>query len=249
MEYVFTYWEGKEYPFTSLCINSISKIFKERHVHLTPKTIADWVPVSKSLMDCDHLLFRSDYIRTMLLQKFGGWWFDSDIILLKDPSELVKDENPQIWNLIYKVGNMWVPLVNCGILYTPKESPWINSILSGFTEVSVEGLHMTKDNEDIGQDIYERFSVDTELCRIGHEHIFNSTVNVDADYKPFWDGRVTLDTVQFGLHIGASLSRWASLEGSYDAHKTLTHKSLGDLVADYPKSFVAQYCKEYDILV
>lgn len=242
-KYVFTYWEGMQYPFTSLCLDSVSKIFGSSHVHITEENLDEWIDVPQNVLDTKHLLFRSDYIRALLLKEYGGWWFDSDVILLKDPSYLVLDGKPQIWNLIYRVENEWKPLVNCGILYSPRASTWINKIVADFEKINPIGLVMTKDNEDIGQDIFENWSVGTNLCKIGSEYHFNSRVNVDADYRPFWDGSVTLETVMYGLHIGASLSRWAAFEGDYQAHKTLKHRSIEELLRDFPDSFVAQYIK------
>ena len=94
-----------------------------------------------------------------------------------------------------------------------------------------------------GQDIYEKWSVGTGLCFVGDAHCFNSTVNVDADYRPFWDGVVGLSSVDYGLHIGASLSRWASLAGDARAGDVLRASSLESLVTMFPESFVAQYLR------
>jgi hypothetical protein len=238
---VFTYWEGTPYPFTAVCIDSVRNIFGEQHIHLTDKNISDWIDVPTNVLNSKHILFRADYIRTMLLQKYGGWWFDSDVLLIKNPSNLVIDNKPQIWNLIYRVDDEWLPLVNCGILYSPKNSTWINNIMEDFNKINPENMIMTIENEDIGQDIYEKWSINTNLCNIGNEHCFNSTINVDADYRPFWDGTITLDTVSYGLHIGASLSRWAIKNGDYEAYKTIMNRPLNQLIDDFPNSFLAEY--------
>lgn len=242
MNYVFTYWEGQLYSFTELCLQSIRNIFGNRHIHLTPQLLSKWIDIDDSVMNLNHISFKSDYIRSLLLQKYGGWWFDSDIILFRNPEESISENKPKIWNLIYWFNDAWTPLINNGILYTTPNSEWINNIVYDFQKVSIDDLKiLTYENEDIGQNIYERHSVGTDLVFIGHEHDFNSTVNVNADYKPFWDGTIKLDSAKYGIHIGASLSRWASSRGDMLAQKTLSKMSLEDLVREFPSSVVSQY--------
>lgn len=246
MNYVFTYWEGHLYPFTELCINSISKIFGNRHIHLTPGNINHWVSVDKQIMELNHISFKSDYIRSILLQKYGGWWFDSDILLFKNPDESVSGNLPKLWYLIYWFQEEWTPLINNGILFTPPNSVWINKIVEDFYRVDIDSLKiLTYENEDVGQVIYENNSVNTDLCLIGHEHDFNSTTNVNADYKPFWDGTINLKSAKYGLHIGASLSRWASTKGDKTAQKTISQMTLNELLKEFPNSVVSQYVTEY----
>lgn len=241
MNYVFTYWEGIPYPFTQLCIDSITRIFGERHVHLTPNNIGNWINLNQEVLESSHFLFRSDFIRALLLQKHGGWWFDCDILLFKNPEEIIEKDVPEIWNLIYWHDEKWTPLVNCGILYSPKNSTWINKIIEDFKQINPIGLKMTIDNEDIGQDIFEKHSVGTGLATIGCEYDFNSTYNIAADYKPLWDGRVELLSANYGIHIGASLSRWAAKDGDFVAQNTLKKRPLSELINEFPTSVVSQY--------
>lgn len=248
-EPVFTYWEGERYPFTSLCIASIGRVFGGSHVHLTPTTLEDWIDLPREVMASPHFSFRSDYIRSLLLQAYGGWWFDSDVLLFRDPSLLVELTTPQIWTLIYRVEGSWEALVNNGILYSPPGSLWITSIVNDFAAVDVAGLHsLTRDNEDVGQGIYERHSTPPgAYCAIGHQHDFNSTFNVDADFAPFWDGTIDLHSARFGLHVGASLSRWAARSGVSLAASTLESRSLVALIDLFPESVVSQYVARYGI--
>lgn len=242
MNYVFTYWEGNPYPFTQICIDSISRIFGDRHVHLTPETIRNWVELDEKIMNLNHISFKSDYIRSILLKKYGGWWFDSDVILFRNPDESVAEDKPKIWNLIYWFNEAWVPLINNGILYTPPESKWISNIVDDFYKVDLSDLQvLTYENEDTGQRIYEKYSENSDLCVIGSEYDFNSTLNVNADYKPFWDGRIKLDSAKYGIHIGASLSRWEASKGDDTARITLTQMPIDELTAMFPNSVVSQY--------
>jgi hypothetical protein len=244
-DFVFTYWEGQQYAFTELCVNSIRRIFKDRHVHLSPDTLSHWISADRSVLHCDHISFRSDYIRTLLLQKYGGWWFDCDVLLYRNPHELVDGVTPKIWNLIYWYDDKWTPLINNGILFTPASSEWINRIAEDFRKVDLTALKLTHENEDIGQNIYEHNSVNTGLTLIGDEYDFNSTFNVNADYRPFWDGSIKLESANYGIHIGASLSRWAARDGDEKAQNIITKKSLDELVNEFPHSVVSQYLNRY----
>lgn len=245
MTYVFTYWEGTPYAFTKVCINSITKIFGSNHIHLTLDSIENYISLDSSVKKCKHLPYRSDYIRTMLLEHYGGWWFDCDVLLFKDPRYLINKDKPHIWNLIYRVEENWVPLINNGILYSPSGSEWIISIAEDFKKIDAEGLVLSYENEDIGQNIYEKHSVNNPNVVVGCEYDFNSTFNVDADYKPFWDGRIKLDSANYGIHIGASLSRWAAADGDLQASDILSITSLDELTSRFPKSVVSQYLKIY----
>lgn len=242
---VFTYWEGPMHPFTEVCIGSIARVYNRRHVHLTPNTLRDWIDVDAALFECEHLIFRSDFIRTKLLQRHGGWWFDADVLLFRNPDDQIVDELPWIWNLVYFHEGRWQPLVNCGILFSAPQSEWIDLISKDFDEVDIRGLKMNTENEDIGQQIYERWSVNPRLVRIGHEHAFNSTVNVNADFRPFFNGCISIETARYGLHIGASLARWAKSRGDREAEAILNAKNVLDLVCRFPLSVVAQYLRQY----
>ncbi len=244
---VFTYWEGEPYPFTRLCLGSIRRVFGDRHVHLTPASLDEWIALPRGVEECEHFSFRSDYIRTSLLNAHGGWWFDSDVLLFSDPGRLVDATTPQIWTLIYRVEERWEALVNNGILYSPAASPWIEALARDFAAVDVTALStLTWENEDVGQDIYERHSVEPDApLRVGGPHDFNSTYNVDADFAPLWDGRIHLESARYGLHIGASLSRWAERDGIDAASKTLRLGSLEALLQEFPLSVVSQYAARF----
>jgi hypothetical protein len=245
MNHVFTYWEGTPYAFTQVCLNSITRIFGSNHIHLTPDSIEDYICLNLNIKKCKHLPFKSDYIRTMLLDRYGGWWFDCDVLLFKNPQCLIKENKPHIWNLIYRVSGEWVPLINNGILYSPKGSDWITSITEDFNKIETEGLTLCYENEDIGQNIYEKHSIGNANVVVGCEYDFNSRFNVDADYQPFWDGRIQLDSANYGIHIGASLSRWAAADGNLQASDILSITSLNELVYKFPKSVISQYLNRY----
>lgn len=137
-------------------------------------------------------------------------------------------------------------MINNGILYSPAGSDWINQIASSFHEVDASKLlTLDLENEDIGQNIYEQHSLNSNQVEIGNEYDFNSRVNVNADFRPFWDGTIRLDSANYGIHLGASLSRWAAADGDRQASRTIGDEPLETLMLQFPKSVVAQYYREY----
>ena len=90
---VFTYWEGPFPLVNRLCVTSIRKSLGERHVHVTPETLGEFVDLDEfpSWVFETNIGYRSDMIRIFLLRKYGGWWLDCDILLRRDPSELIVD--------------------------------------------------------------------------------------------------------------------------------------------------------------
>lgn len=79
---VFTYWEGPFPLVNRLCVTSIRKSLGERHVHVTPETLGEFVDLDEfpSWVFETNIGYRSDMIRIFLLRKYGGWWLDCDIL-------------------------------------------------------------------------------------------------------------------------------------------------------------------------
>ena len=87
---IFTYWEGPKPPYIELCLESIKKINKQCDVHIvTPKNIHYYLNHD----EIDHEILKNpllkraqkvDYIRILLIHKFGGMWLDADTIAIKD---------------------------------------------------------------------------------------------------------------------------------------------------------------------
>jgi len=74
-ETVFTYWEGKFTLVNRICTLSIKRVFNERHIHITPETLGDYIDVSKfsDWVFKTNVGHRPDMIRIFLLREYGGW--------------------------------------------------------------------------------------------------------------------------------------------------------------------------------
>ena len=94
---IWMYWEnlpGKKMPpYINLCIktvkNKCGKNFKV--ILLNEKTVYDYLPnLRKDLDEKLNIPQKTDYIRYMLLYTYGGVWVDTDIIVLKDLTPIIK---------------------------------------------------------------------------------------------------------------------------------------------------------------
>ena len=126
---IFTYWEGKFPLINQLCVSSIKNIFGDRHIHITPETLPDYLNIEEfpNWVFKTNIGHRSDMIRIFLLKKYGGWWFDCDILLKKDPSSLIIDSSKSyIWKEVISNEKFPGHGACAAILFTPKDSVYIN---------------------------------------------------------------------------------------------------------------------------
>ncbi len=90
--YIWLYWEnlpGKVIPpYIELCHETIRHYCGDDFeiVLTTDKTIRDYIPEAGPFEDIvnPNPAIRADFIRVHLLQKYGGIWLDSDIVLLQN---------------------------------------------------------------------------------------------------------------------------------------------------------------------
>ena len=93
---IWLYWEnkpGKTMPtYLDLCIDTIkyhcNKYFQV--ILLNEKTVFDYLPCLRK--DLNKLLIaqKTDYIRIKLLYEYGGIWLDTDTIVMRDLSPVIK---------------------------------------------------------------------------------------------------------------------------------------------------------------
>src|SRR5688572_26253720 len=88
---LFIYWEGKTLPYIRLCRKSIIKN-ANMFVHVvTPTNIDSYLSMhptfKERLFKLRLVAQRSDYIRVALLNKYGGFWIDSDCVMWGDMYE------------------------------------------------------------------------------------------------------------------------------------------------------------------
>lgn len=91
LHYLWTYWEtpknGSRPPYLDLCEETWHRHCGDdfKIVKVTPETVQDYVPdLIPEWRQIPVLAHKADYLRAVLVQRFGGIWLDSDIIVLKN---------------------------------------------------------------------------------------------------------------------------------------------------------------------
>ena len=92
--YLWMYWEIRENksipPYIQLCLKIIKKNSKLFNlVILDNKTVFNYLPDLRKDINELPLPLKADYIRILLLHKYGGLWLDCDVIMMTDMKEVV----------------------------------------------------------------------------------------------------------------------------------------------------------------
>ena len=94
---IWMYWEDKPNStkplYLDMCYKTIKRNCPKFKIRLLNKqTVKNFLPDLRDDLDnkLERIPMKTDYIRYNLLYRYGGIWLDSDIIVFKDLSELVK---------------------------------------------------------------------------------------------------------------------------------------------------------------
>ena len=94
--YLWQYWDNKKPDYISLCMETVDKVCSKSFniIRLDKNNIMKYLPEIKEfgLKDKIETLIvahKVDFYRIMLLYKYGGLYIDADIIVLKDPIEVI----------------------------------------------------------------------------------------------------------------------------------------------------------------
>ena len=93
---VWTYWQGPRFPHIDTCLTSMARVCEVPGVdfHLvTPENLFNFIPkdtVHPNFFRLGMPNFSANYLRAILLAKYGGWWLDADTIGLSSPLGLVE---------------------------------------------------------------------------------------------------------------------------------------------------------------
>jgi lipopolysaccharide cholinephosphotransferase len=94
--YLWQYWDGNKPDYISLCMETVDKVCSKLFniVRLNKNNIMKYLPEIKKLklekkLDTLIVAHKVDFYRIMLLYKYGGIYIDADIIVLKDPIEII----------------------------------------------------------------------------------------------------------------------------------------------------------------
>jgi hypothetical protein len=258
---VFTYWEGKEMPFVNqVCVSSIRRVFGDRHRHLGPKDLKDLnIEVPAPVAGAPSKFARFDYLRAALLQRLGGWWFDCDILLFRDPGPEVEGSDCKIWQEMAtvscsregfdKVRGKWVPMLDVGVLFTRRaESAWLTLVLETCRSTRRFGKSRAAVGDVIQNSAHAVNARGTERVDIGSFLAFYGS----AEYWWDWVGLCVFrpdDPRQYGVSLYTnSIARGEAMytKDPYKLSKTIRGlSSHAEAVKLFPNSVFAQYIKLY----
>jgi len=192
---IFTYWEGQPNIIAVTCVKSISRVFGSDHLHLTPETLRSFITLPRNILETPHLGFRTDYIRAALLLKYGGWWFDSDIFLLANPSKTINLSHPALWTE-NKKDIFGRPNICNAVLYSPANSPYLNKVIENFTAVKTIPTLWTA-----GQEIFSKVAYDATNFNIqifDHSYFYP----ILPEYWPdIWAASHNETKLKYGIHM------------------------------------------------
>lgn len=251
----FTYWEGPEQPlFSKLCVESVAREFKTDHIHLCPENIFQYIDkkdVPLAILESKHYGFKACFYRTLLLKKYGGWWFDCDVFLFENPSSLVSGQ-PMVWKE-HKPEEKRLA-VGCGILYSPRPrelffEKWEQGLLSW--QLQGDGISdgVWTQGQSIFIDIAEN-QTDESLIVIGDVDVF-MPFHPDREWDILWTGEYKRQAKSFGVQFYGAVLRRGGLGVNTELAKTIL--SLSDkkeLIARFPNGVLAEhYAKEQELVV
>ena len=97
---IWMYWENlpgkKKSPYLDLCYKTVKKNCNSNfNIHLlNEKSIYEYIPdLRKDLDQKLNIQQKVDYIRYILLYKYGGLWIDADTIIIKNLNPIIKKLN------------------------------------------------------------------------------------------------------------------------------------------------------------
>lgn len=253
---IFTYWEGPFPLVNRICVASINQVFSERHIHITPDTLGNYIDIT-SFPDWvfkTNVGHRSDMIRIFLLKKYGGWWFDCDILLKKNPEEIIKDNSKTyIWREVVSEKKFAGYGICPAVLYTPCNSPYINEAYRrglNFQRSLNADPNLEDDWVDLMRECLSKPAVIPNLEVVIGDSIPFYNMDHFHNWWKCWDGNLKLSHFQYGVQFNTSLIRRSLfVPPDYEElpNQILSLSSVEELKIKLPKSNLAEYVDMMDI--
>lgn len=250
---VFTYWEG-ELPFVNkICLKSITNIYGNDHIHITPNNLQKYIKLPDFIKNHKSIVWKSDYIRGMLLYEYGGLWLDCDIILNRKIFINKHINKPKIWKeggfpikdfSIYKN----LPALCIGTIYSPKRHSWLHEI---FRRLEQQTNYFKKysclQKWVSGQRVYRDVIYEQGLMEIGSESDFNLIYDATHWYQ-YWDGSIHYSNKPIGIHLllGShnNLYQYPKTEIYEYPNRIKNLKCKSDVYREFPNSILAEYLNQ-----
>jgi len=227
MNPVFTYWEGS-CPFTiRTSLASVSSVYGKDHIHLDPSSLGEYVDIPSHVLGLQSVALRSDFIRTALLQRYGGTWLDADILLKRPVPEV---DRIMLWE---EGGKPIVddgpfrdrPELCIGIIVAPSYHPLMSMLLERFDKllndsVLDDGSLRPGVPRYVGQRLWRDLAYGLSDLAIGKTTDFHLATDA-AHWYEYWDGTIRWEDCVVGAH-------WF-----FSAHQNL-YEYPNDEIASWP---------------
>jgi GR25 family glycosyltransferase involved in LPS biosynthesis len=151
---VWQYWEnkpGKTKPaYIQACMNSVkSQCEKDEitYIELNPENVNKYIIIPSKWKNIKQIAHKADYLRAILLEKYGGLWIDTDVIAKDSLKPFVKDlETSDLCVFVNEKDEFEISIFN-----SRKNSPFMREWISKMDEkINVKNDFTW---EEIGHDI------------------------------------------------------------------------------------------------
>jgi mannosyltransferase OCH1-like enzyme len=148
--YVWLYWEDKpgttKSDYLNMCLDTFKKHLKDYEVIvLNPKNINNYLSnVNPNFNKIKTLAHKADYVRMLATYQHGGFWFDSDTVVMNNIDE---------WNEKLKThGIVFYGMSTFGV---QKHNPFVKDVLDKIEKKIYRSKTFSFHWREIGQDIID----------------------------------------------------------------------------------------------
>jgi hypothetical protein len=197
--YLFYYWDEIDFTpeYIKLCHETIHKNAKSFNIiRLNEYNIYEYLPELKKI-NMNNLMIaqKVDIYRIAILKKYGGIYFDSDIILLKDPIDIYNKLYDYDF-IAFKSGmkGLNIPISNWALASRPN-SPVMHNILKNQLELVKYGNKIKY--HDLGKIIIYKTLMDGNYHYYFMENYYSGNQDINgrfiSSYKQFSENNIKLD--------------------------------------------------------
>lgn len=185
---VWTYWEGEPNKIADICsksiLNSCEKANKllidtqkfYEYIHVNKNNIHKYLGKDLKKYVCyseDNIILKSDLIRLLLLQKYGGFWLDMSILVLAPMNKIFEEKHRYdhfyaIYNPRNDSSNLPnYPVIEISMMYSPPNHPLINDWLDG-----MNGIEKCDTNDRIKYSYSQDFFTSMKFLHPTHHYTY-----------------------------------------------------------------------------
>lgn len=172
---VYQYWEGKMPEYIKTCMNSVQKACQAdgiNYVRLTPDNLNQYVDnLPDNWYKLTQIAHKADYVRAVVLYKYGGIWLDADTLAQSNLKMLAEDLKNTDWVVFADENDEF----SIGVIGIRKGSPLLKKWIDGMNDK-----------------LKDRF--DFQWTELGYDILYPIWKSWRADNKDVWRAKVYRNT-------------------------------------------------------